>query len=116
MRRSPKLARPLALGATVVVPVMAAARPAAGLSDSVTATPARATLLPVLSVSWTVTGGAMRAPAPTLEGCWTKARWLAEPATLVKVKVAGVTMAGAVAVTWTAPTWELAVTEIAATP
>ena len=39
MRRSAKVARPLAFVATVVVPVMAAERPAAGFSDSVTATP-----------------------------------------------------------------------------
>ncbi len=69
MLRSAKLARPLAFVATVVVPVMVAERPAAGLSDRVTATPACATLFPMLSVSCTVTGGEMRAPATALEGC-----------------------------------------------
>ncbi len=116
MLRSAKLARPLALVATVVVPVMASERPAAGLSVSVTATPACATLFPVLSVSCTVTGGAMTAPAAAPEGCCTKARWLAEPATLVKSKTAGAAVPGALAVTSNEPTWVLAVTEIAATP
>ena len=58
----------------------------------------------------------MTAPATALEGCWTKARWLAEPATLVRLKTAGAAVPGALAVTWKEPTWELAVTEIAATP
>ena len=58
----------------------------------------------------------MTAPAAALEGCCTKVRWLAEPATLVRLKTAGAAVPGAVAVTSKEPTWVLAVTEIAATP
>ena len=85
MVRSEKLARPLGLVATVVVPARTAE-----LTVSVTATPACATVLPILSVSCTVTGGVMTAPATALEGCWTNTRWLAEATTLVSAKLVGV--------------------------
>src|SRR6516225_7319993 len=60
--------------------------------------------------------GVMTAPAAAFEGCCTKARRLAEPGMFVKVKIAGVAIPEAVAVTWKEPTWELAVTKIPAIP
>src|SRR5215469_341971 len=60
--------------------------------------------------------GEMMVPANAFEGCCTKARRLAVPAILVKLKIAGVEIPEEVALTWQAPTWVLAVTEMAATP
>jgi hypothetical protein len=58
----------------------------------------------------------MTAPAAVSVGCWTKARRLAVPGTLVKAKIAGVAIPGAPAVTWKDPTCEFATTETEATP
>jgi hypothetical protein len=58
----------------------------------------------------------MIAPAAVLVGCCTKARRLAVPGTLFKLKTAEPGVPAAVAVTWNAPTCELAATETVATP
>src|SRR6516165_4349890 len=115
MLRLENVARPLA-SVLAVVPVLARNRPNTGFTVRVTATPACEIGLPTLSVSCTVTNGVTTAPATVLVGCWAKTRWLAEPATLVKVNVAGVPIPEADAFTAKEPTCELAVTEIAATP
>src|SRR5215467_10083388 len=98
MLRPGKLARPLALVRTVVVPERIGKRPATGLSDSVTETPPCAALFPPLSVSCTVMGGAMAAPAAALTGCCTNLSRLAVPGMLLRLNIAGVAMPEAVAV------------------
>jgi hypothetical protein len=101
--RLEKVARPAAF-VVAVVPDADGGRPEMRLGDSVTDIPACGTLFPRLSLTWTVTAGVIATPATALEGCWTKARPLAEPAMLLRLNAAGEAAPEVVALTVNEPT------------
>src|SRR6266481_2003449 len=81
MVRLANAAKPPASVVLFVVPLSA---PEPVVRAIVTVTPEFVTLFPKTSFNWTVTTGAMTAPAVVVVGCWTKATWLAAAGKMVK--------------------------------
>src|SRR5438094_8323821 len=81
MLRSLKVARPAESLVRVAVPL---SEPTPALKVMATDTPD--TLLPKLSVTWTLTDGGMAAPAVAAVGCWVKANWLGAAGEIEKAR------------------------------
>ena len=80
MVRSAKVAKPPPSVAMFVVPLSV---PKPLVKAIVTVTPRLGTLLPKLSFNWTLTEGAITAPAVASVGCCTKTTWLAPAGKIV---------------------------------